>query len=147
MMTKIIDPLRRGVPTTLEEIVQLGRTLHRRRHDVLAHFDHHTSNGPTEAINGRLEALRRTPSDSETSPTTESLTPALRQPYPTDQCTLKPQEPRHLNNQNRLRRVASPCPVTIGSRTSHQILSNNELASAKLFPRLLRWSKCHMVAL
>ena len=22
-------------------------------------FDHHTSNGPTEAINGRLEALRR----------------------------------------------------------------------------------------
>ena len=27
--------------------------------DVLAFFDHHTSNGPTEAINGRLEALRR----------------------------------------------------------------------------------------
>ena len=34
-------------------------TLPRRRHDVLAFFDHHTSNGPTEAINGRLEALRR----------------------------------------------------------------------------------------
>ena len=33
--------------------------LHRRRHDVLAYFDHHASNGPTEAINGRLEALRR----------------------------------------------------------------------------------------
>jgi transposase len=59
MMTKIIDPLRRGVPTALEEIVQLGRTLHRRRHHVLAYFDHHASNGPTEAINGRLEALRR----------------------------------------------------------------------------------------
>jgi transposase len=58
-MTKIIDPLRRGVPTALEEIAQLGRTLHRRRHDVLAYFDHHASNGPTEAINGRLEALRR----------------------------------------------------------------------------------------
>ncbi|WP_231752531.1 transposase, partial [Mycobacterium gordonae] len=28
-------------------------------HDVLAYFDHHASNGPTEAINGRLEALRR----------------------------------------------------------------------------------------
>ena len=37
----------------------LGRTLWRRRADVLAFFDHHTSNGPTEAINGRLEALRR----------------------------------------------------------------------------------------
>ena len=58
-MTKIIDPLRRGVPTALEEIVLLGRTLHRRRHDVLAYFDHHASNGPTEAINGRLDALRR----------------------------------------------------------------------------------------
>ena len=43
----------------LEEFAQLGRTLHRRRHDVLALFDHHASNGPTEAINGRLEALRR----------------------------------------------------------------------------------------
>jgi hypothetical protein len=43
----------------LEELAQLGRTLHRRRHDVLAYFDHHASNGPTEAINGRLEALRR----------------------------------------------------------------------------------------
>jgi transposase len=31
----------------------------RHRHDVLAYFDHHASNGPTEAINGRLEALRR----------------------------------------------------------------------------------------
>ena len=59
MMTRIIDSLRRGVPTGLEELAQLGRTLHRRRHDVLAYFDHHASNGPTEAINGRLEALRR----------------------------------------------------------------------------------------
>jgi transposase len=38
---------------------QLGRTLWRRRADILAFFDHHASNGPTEAINGRLEALRR----------------------------------------------------------------------------------------
>ena len=59
MMTAIIDALRTGVPAVLEELAQLGRTLHRRRHDVLAHFDHHASNGPTEAINGRLEALRR----------------------------------------------------------------------------------------
>ena len=59
MMTAIIDALRTGVPTALEELAQLGRTLHRRRHDVLAYFDHHASNRPTEAINGRLEALRR----------------------------------------------------------------------------------------
>ena len=59
MLAAIIDSLRRGVPAGLEELAQLGRTLHRRRADVLAYFDHHVSNGPTEAINGRLEALRR----------------------------------------------------------------------------------------
>ncbi|MGV0835649.1 ISL3 family transposase [Mycolicibacterium thermoresistibile] len=59
MMTAIITTLRNGVPDALEELAQLGRTLWRRRHDVLAYFDHHASNGPTEAINGRLEALRR----------------------------------------------------------------------------------------
>ena len=59
MMTTIIDTLRSGVPAALEELAQLGRTLRRRRADVLAYFDHHASNGPTEAINGRLEALRR----------------------------------------------------------------------------------------
>ena len=36
-----------------------GRTLARRAADVLAYFDRPgTSNGPTEAINGRLEHLR-----------------------------------------------------------------------------------------
>ena len=59
MMTTIINSLRGGLPAGLEELAQLGRTLWRRRADVLAYFDHHASNGPTEAINGRLEALRR----------------------------------------------------------------------------------------
>ncbi len=58
-MSAIIDTLRRGVPAVLEELAQLGRTLHRRRADILAFFDHHASTGPTGAINGRLEALRR----------------------------------------------------------------------------------------
>ena len=58
-MTRLIESIRRGVPAGLEEIAQLGRTLSRRRADILAFFDHHASNGPTEAINGRLEALRR----------------------------------------------------------------------------------------
>lgn len=58
-MAALIDSIRRGVPAGLQEIAQLGRTLWRRRADILAFFDHHASNGPTEAINGRLEALRR----------------------------------------------------------------------------------------
>ena len=47
------------VPRSLTEPITLGRTLKRRAGDILAYFDHpHTSNGPTEAINGRLEHLR-----------------------------------------------------------------------------------------
>jgi len=58
-MTRIIDSLRGGVPAGLDELAQLGRTLHRRRDDILAWFTHPgASNGPTEAINGRLEHLR-----------------------------------------------------------------------------------------
>ncbi|WP_162139312.1 transposase, partial [Mycobacterium canetti] len=41
------------------EVITLGRTLKKRAADVLAYFDRPgTSNGPTEAINGRLEHLR-----------------------------------------------------------------------------------------
>jgi len=48
-----------GVPRSLTEIITLRRTLKRRSRDILAYFDHpHTSNGPTEAINGRIEHLR-----------------------------------------------------------------------------------------
>ena len=48
-----------SVPSSLTELITLGRTLKRRATDILAYFDHpHTSNGPTEAINGRLEHLR-----------------------------------------------------------------------------------------
>ena len=59
LLTGVIDGLRAGVPTGLEELATLGRTLHRRRDDILAYFEHRASNGPTDAINGRLEALRR----------------------------------------------------------------------------------------
>ena len=58
-MTRIIDHLRHGVPAGLDELAQPGRTMHRRRQDILAWFTHPgSSNGPTEAINGRLEHLR-----------------------------------------------------------------------------------------
>ena len=57
----VIDDLTQGVPTQLTELITLGRTLKRPALDVLDYFDHPgTSNGPTEAINGRLEHLRRT---------------------------------------------------------------------------------------
>ena len=59
LMTKLIASLSSGVPAALRELCSLGRTLKQRAADVLAYFDRPgTSNGPTEAINGRLEHLR-----------------------------------------------------------------------------------------
>jgi transposase len=58
-MQALIDSVSSGVPKALTEITTLGRTLTKRAADVLAYFDRPgTSNGPTEAINGRLEHLR-----------------------------------------------------------------------------------------
>jgi transposase len=59
LMQAVIDSLSAGVPKALVELARLGRTLKERATDVLAYFDRPgTSNGPTEAINGRLEHLR-----------------------------------------------------------------------------------------
>jgi transposase len=59
LMVKLIDSISHGVPKPLTEVITLGRTLKKRAADVLAYFDRPgTSNGPTEAINGRLEHLR-----------------------------------------------------------------------------------------
>ena len=59
LMVKLIDSVSTGVPAALVEVTKLGRTLKQRAADVLAYFDRPgTSNGPTEAINGRLEHLR-----------------------------------------------------------------------------------------
>lgn len=59
MMRAVIDSVTAGVPAALVEVRRLGRTLKQRGRDVLAFFDRPgTSNGPTEAINGRLEHLR-----------------------------------------------------------------------------------------
>ncbi|MCM1014347.1 ISL3 family transposase [Brevibacterium sp. XM4083] len=60
-MQAVITGLSARVPAALAELTTLGRTLKRRAADVLAYFDRPgTSNGPTEAINGRLEHLRGT---------------------------------------------------------------------------------------
>lgn len=59
LMSTLITSLSQGVPTALAEVKTLGRTLKQRAADVLAYFDRPgTSNGPTEALNGRLEHLR-----------------------------------------------------------------------------------------
>ena len=59
LMREVIDSVSSSVPAALIEIRRLGRTLKQRAVDVLAFFDRPgTSNGPTEAINGRLEHLR-----------------------------------------------------------------------------------------
>ncbi len=59
MMRAVIDAVSNGVPALLKEVRRLGRTLKQRAADILAFFDRPgTSNGPTEAINGRLERLR-----------------------------------------------------------------------------------------
>ncbi len=59
LMQQLIDAVSSGVPAALSEAITLGRTLTKRAADVLAYFDRPgTSNGPTEAINGRLEHLR-----------------------------------------------------------------------------------------
>ena len=58
-MQAVIESVASGVLATLTEIRKLGRTLKQRATDILALFDRPgTSNGPTEAINGRLEHLR-----------------------------------------------------------------------------------------
>ena len=59
VMRSVIDALDSTVPNMLAELRRLGRTLKQRAADILAFFDRPgTSNGPTEAINGRLEHLR-----------------------------------------------------------------------------------------
>lgn len=55
----MIDAVSNGVPAALTEVRRLGRTLKQCAADVLAFFDRPgTSNGQTEAINGRLKHVR-----------------------------------------------------------------------------------------
>lgn len=57
LMQELIESVSSGVPRAL---VTPGRTLKKRAADVLGYFGRPgTSNGPTEAINGRLEHLPR----------------------------------------------------------------------------------------
>lgn len=57
-MFKLLKRIHTGLPPGLPELAQLGRSLWKRRHEILAYLDSGLSNGPVEAINGRLEHLR-----------------------------------------------------------------------------------------
>jgi Transposase len=93
-MTRLIASIRRGVRAGLEEIAQLGRTLWRRRADILAFFDHHASNGPTEAIQRtpRSTAPQRPPIP-QPHQLPLALTATQRSTPTTRQCTLNYEEP------------------------------------------------------
>ncbi len=59
LMKAVITAIGSGVPAALHEVITLGRTMTKRAADILPYFDRPgTSNGPTEALNGRLEHLR-----------------------------------------------------------------------------------------
>ena len=57
-MYKLLKSIRAGIPKEMPELAQLGRSLWKRHREILAYFDVGASNGPVEAINGRLEPLR-----------------------------------------------------------------------------------------
>lgn len=58
-LASLIDALDPAAINGIPELRTLARTLRKRRDDILAYFTHpDSSNGPTEAINGRLEHLR-----------------------------------------------------------------------------------------
>ena len=62
-MKTVIESTSDGVPKLFAEIRRLDRTLKQRAADILAFFDQPgSSNGPTEAIKGRLEHPRGTAS-------------------------------------------------------------------------------------
>lgn len=69
-LNDIITAIGTAVPAGLTEQITLGHTVKRRAADIVAYYDRpDTSNGPTEAINGRLEHPRGTALGFATSPT------------------------------------------------------------------------------
>lgn len=82
-------------PTGLEELAQLGRTLHRRRADILGYFTHRASDGRTDRSDQRTpgSAAPQRTRLPEPYPPPHPVTAALLQPDPSTACTLKPEGP------------------------------------------------------
>ena len=120
-MTRLIDSIRRGVPAGLEEIAQLGRTLWRRRADILAFFDHHASNGPPKPSTDAWKHCAATPSDSETSPTTAGA----------HYCTAA--HSTHSSMHSELRRASKArCALTTRALPSRRMAAAADTATSML---------------
>ncbi|MFH8570208.1 transposase [Streptomyces sp. NPDC017993] len=91
LLTTLIDLLRSGLPAGLDELAQLGRTLHRRREDVLDHFEHRASNGLTEPSTATSKRCAPTPSLSQHDQLPDQASAALRAARTPD-----PEEPTKL---------------------------------------------------
>lgn len=102
-LSRLIDPTCAGVLDGLDGIAPARRTLPQRWADVLAYFEYRTSNGLTEAIDGRLEALRRHALGFCNLLTTDSVIAALRQSYPRNRRALKPESRSGATGQTRRR--------------------------------------------
>ena len=93
-LTALIDSIRRGVPTGLEEIAQLGRTLWRRRQEhpgVLRpprlQRSHRGHQRPTRSLTAQRPRIPKP------HPLPMALTAAQRRTPRTRQCTLNYEEP------------------------------------------------------
>ena len=76
------------------ESAQLGRSLWRRRDDMLAFFDNGASNGPVEATNERLEHLHEiAPGSRKPGPLHLSIADPLGAEAGPDQRTLNREDP------------------------------------------------------
>ena len=132
LMQRLIDSLKQAVPNGLEEIQTLARTLTERASDILAYFDRpRTSNGPTEAINGRLEHLRgialgfAQPGQLHHPQPHPRRTPQrppesnhLNQPTSPTYHTLKHEEPNMVGRQRLLPMCWSWRPITLTELSS-----------------------------
>lgn len=150
-MTALIDSLRAGVPKTLTAIVKLGRTLNRRAADVLAYFDRPgTSNGPTEAINGRLGTPARIrtrlpqphqlhrPSTTGNRRIQTTTTPRIvKSPYPLMPALLTSTPMSPSASLCATRATSSPCDksaTTVSTCTPHSA-RNRAASSSSRSPR------------
>ena len=91
IMARLITSLQTGVPAGLEEVRSLGRTMKRRREDILAFFrpPRHFKTAPPKRSTASSNTSQAQPEESATSPTTSPdpySTPAGSDPSSTHSC-------------------------------------------------------------
>ena len=93
-MYKLLKSIRAGVPKELPELAQLGRSLWKRRREILAYFDVGACRRPRR---GHQRQARTPPRNRPGLPEPQALhlavTDSLRTAAGSDQCTLNPEGP------------------------------------------------------